>query len=234
MLHVARTSIAEPALAMERGSPESTPARPTIDRRDPAAMHRPPIAKVDAAMHVELTPEMAAAAQLMEQQRFEESAAAYERVVQTQPAQASLAAMQVGVAQFFLGRYELAVQWYEYAGRLGYNPQEVAEHIAEARQAVAGVDQGGSAPRIQFAFPEDGSVHINENGSGWRPLTHPRPGEDILMEDGSMWKLDPQRGWVPTTQGATMAPHPGAAVFAVLINRFFILQADGSWTLRAD
>lgn len=183
---------------------------------------------------MEMTPELIAAARLMEQQRFEDAAAAFERVVQTQPEHAALASMQVGAANYFLGRFDLAIQWYEHAGRLGFDPEEVANHVEEAREAMGQPSAPNGTSRVQFAFLDDGSALINEHGAGWRPFTHPRPDETVLAADGGMWRLDAQRRWVPAADGAGKPPAPGDVVFALLVNRFFTLQPDGSWIPKGD
>lgn len=63
---------------------------------------------------VAMTPALTAAATLLQQQRFKEAVVASEAIVQSDANNAALASMQVGVAHFFLARYDLATQWYAF------------------------------------------------------------------------------------------------------------------------
>lgn len=82
--------------------------------------------------------ELRRAATLMEERRYVDALTAYRAICEQQPAHAAIAASQVGAAYFFLGRFGDAIQWYQYAGQLGCDPQMVAENVAEAEQARHG------------------------------------------------------------------------------------------------
>ena len=186
---------------------------------------------------IAMTPALTAAATLLEQQRFQEAVVAFEAIVRSDANNAALAAMQVGVAHFFLARYDLATQWYQHAGSQGWDPQEVAEHVQEAADAVATgsppTPQGG----VQHAF-SDGQAWINIGGAGWEPYTHPRPGVTVLRDNGSIWVWGQDGRWTPTTTAEqphpNPAPMPGEAVFDMSANEFFVLQPDGSWRPRPE
>lgn len=182
-----------------------------------------------------MSPALVHAAKLMEARRFAESGAAYEAIIQTEPHHAAIAACQVGVAHFFLGNYERAIQWYEYAGKLGCDPQMVADNIEEARGVLACETTGASnivGGGTQYSISE-GRVWLNVAGDGWEAYTHPRVGDVILREDGGMWAMS-QTGWAPHTADSARLtpPQAGNVVLHIASQMYFVLAADGSWSLR--
>lgn len=171
----------------------------------------------------EMTPAMVEAAQLMEDKRFGESAVAWEAIAHSDANNAALASMQAGAAYFFQEDYERAVNWYRYAGERGYDPDEVAEHIQEADEAMA------DCPAEQFADFK-GQVCVNFGGRGWIPYAHPREGESVLAPDGGMWSWH-SGGWrAQAHNGQAGVPRPGDRVFVVALNRFFLINSDGTWS----
>ena len=76
------------------------------------------------------------AATLMAGRRWMEAINAYEAICYQQPQHAAMAASQVGAAYFFLNAFSRAIQWYQYAGRSGFDARMTADNIAEAEQAL--------------------------------------------------------------------------------------------------
>ncbi|MFT5353727.1 MAG: tetratricopeptide (TPR) repeat protein [Polyangiales bacterium] len=74
-----------------------------------------------------------AAALLMMDKRYEESAAAYHAIADRFPSEKATAHSQIGVACFFVGRYEEAIQWYESALEQGADASTMHDNIAEAK-----------------------------------------------------------------------------------------------------
>ncbi len=94
------------------------------------------------------------AANLMGAQQYLKAAEAYRAICNAQPEHAALAASQVGAALFFLRNFSEAIQWYEYAGQLGFDASMIQSNIEEARAAMA-------APYV----PTVGDVILAQNGS---------------------------------------------------------------------
>jgi tetratricopeptide (TPR) repeat protein len=105
------------------------------------------------------------AATLMAERRYLEAIEAYRRIGQTQPEHGAIAASQVGAAYFFLRQYPHAIQWYRYAGQLGFDAQMTADNVAEAETALAGY-----RPELgDVALMDDGQVLEYHGEGGWRP-----------------------------------------------------------------
>ena len=71
------------------------------------------------------------AAPLMAARRWMEASNAYEAICYQQPQRAAMAASQVGAAYFFLSSFSRAIQWYQYAGRSGFDARMTTDNIAE-------------------------------------------------------------------------------------------------------
>ncbi|MBX7083811.1 MAG: hypothetical protein K1X88_31670 [Nannocystaceae bacterium] len=112
-----------------------------------------------------MTESLKAAATLMAEQRHVDAIVAYRRICETEPQHAAMAASQVGAAYFFLHQFDYAIQWYRYAGSLGFDATMTAENIAEAEQAAR-----SRRPQIgDIALMDDGQV-LQLHGDGtWRP-----------------------------------------------------------------
>lgn len=80
--------------------------------------------------------ELRRAATAMAEARYVEALELYRAICQQYPAHAAIAASQVGAAYFFLQRFALAIQWYEYSGQLGCDPQMVRDNLVEANEAL--------------------------------------------------------------------------------------------------
>ena len=174
-----------------------------------------------------MTPAMVQAASLMEQQRFAEAASAWETIARNDPQNAPMASMQTGAAHFFLQQFERAVEWYAFAGSLGFDANEVAEHIEEARQAAARPTPG---PADQLALHQ-GQLFVNVGGQGWQPCTHPRPGMTVMTSEGGLFVLGGDGCWHSNDpqSATTPAPGPGARVLLIATGSYMVVQPDGSW-----
>ena len=108
------------------------------------------------------------AANLMGAQQYLKAAQAYRHICETQPEHAAIAASQVGAALFFLRNFTEAIQWYEHAGRLGFDAAATQANIEEARAAMA-------APYVPtvgdvMMAPHGGLIRYGEDGQ-WHPHT---------------------------------------------------------------
>ena len=106
------------------------------------------------------------AANLMGAQQYFAAAQAYRHICETQPEHAAIAASQVGAALFFLRNFTEAIQWYEYAGKLGFDPEATRMNIEEAQAAM-------KAPWVPtvgdvIMAPHGGLVRYGEDGQ-WHP-----------------------------------------------------------------
>jgi len=115
--------------------------------------------------------DLRAAADDMVGGRLHEALDAYARIAATQPEHAPIATCQVGVAYFFLGMYPAAIKWYERAAELGYDPAEVAENVAEAREHLGRLGARGG----DIVLLEDGSLVVRTDEATWAPYDGPAP-----------------------------------------------------------
>ena len=85
------------------------------------------------------------AARLMTSQQYELCIQAYEKIAQDHPAKQGTCESQIGVAYFFLGDYEKAIQFYKQALEHGADPEMMADNIAEAEEALAKKNEDNQA-----------------------------------------------------------------------------------------
>jgi hypothetical protein len=93
------------------------------------------------------------AATLMAERRWAEAGAAYEAICRQYPEHAAMAASQVGAAHFFQRSFALAIQWYTYAGSLGFDARMTADNIAEAESALRASGPSVGAPSVAPSPP---------------------------------------------------------------------------------
>jgi hypothetical protein len=93
------------------------------------------------------------AATLMAERRWREAGAAYEAICRQYPEHAAMAASQVGAAHFFQHSFALAIQWYTYAGSLGFDAQMTADNIAEAEGELRAIGPGVGATAVTPSSP---------------------------------------------------------------------------------
>lgn len=181
-----------------------------------------------------MSPALIRAAELMAAQRYQESGAAYEAIVATEPQHAAMAASQVGVAHFFLGNYALAIQWYEHAGQLGCDAQMIRENIEEATAMLASGPGPGPGER-EYAITEDNHAWTRVGAGEWTRYDRPWVGDVVLRANGGMWAMG-STGWAPHTADSAGQPPPaaGESLLHITTGRFFTLAGDGSWTVRPD
>ncbi|MEM8534840.1 MAG: YbjN domain-containing protein [Chloroflexota bacterium] len=77
------------------------------------------------------------AARLMTSQQYEQSIQAYEQIAEKYPDKQNICESQIGVAYYFLGEYEKAIQFYKQALEHGADAAMMADNIAEAEEALA-------------------------------------------------------------------------------------------------
>ncbi|MEM8534842.1 MAG: tetratricopeptide repeat protein [Chloroflexota bacterium] len=77
------------------------------------------------------------AARLMTSQQYELCIQAYEKIAEDHPEERATCESQIGVAHFFLGDYEKAIQFYKQALEHGEDADMMADNIAEAEEALA-------------------------------------------------------------------------------------------------
>jgi tetratricopeptide (TPR) repeat protein len=77
-----------------------------------------------------------AAAKLLVGGHYQEAIAAYTRIGEKWPERRDDCESQIGAAHFFLGEYEVAIQHYEEARKLGADPSMMEDNIVEARDAI--------------------------------------------------------------------------------------------------
>lgn len=95
--------------------------------------------------------DMRRAATLLAEKQYIEARDAYRAIYERQPEHKAMAASQVGVALFCLGRFDNAVFWVDEGGRLGVDAQRTALAL-EAVQRASNAQRAG--------LPVKGSVVI--------------------------------------------------------------------------
>ena len=83
---------------------------------------------------------ISAASRLLLGGAHQEAIAAYEQIASAHPDRIGICQIGIGAAHYFLGNYEIAIDFYERALANGEDPTTIDDNIEEARQAIAKLD----------------------------------------------------------------------------------------------
>lgn len=177
-----------------------------------------------------MTPELRAAATLMERSDYAGAITAYMQISASHPEHAALCASQVGAAKFFLGEYADAITWYRKAQELGFPADMIADNIAEAEAAMASDDD------IAGAAPFDG---IDHGPLIERVLARTKPKKILAPPLPAKKERNAREGLPADARGEPILGLVDMTLFGSAKNAlvltapaFYVVDDDKSWSFR--